>query len=142
MVLFAKDILDKDFLTFSQDTSVLEAAKQMKTTRHGFAVIGSVASPVGIVTEWDIISKVVAEGQDPQSVKLREIMSTDMVSVPADTPISSVWQIMSEKGVRRLLVKQGDAVVGFVTSRTALAKLNEYVDRVTAQISKLQTPSF
>ena len=49
---------------------------------------------------------------------------------------------MNEKGVRRMLVKQGDVVVGFITSKTLLARLNEYVDRVSAQISRLQTPWF
>ncbi len=142
MVLFARDILDKDFLLLPADTTVLEAARQMKQTRHGFAVIGSVSSPEGIVTEWDMIAKVMAEGADPGQTNLGEIMSKEMVTVNADAAISTVSQIMSEKGVRRLLVKQGEEVIGFVTSKTVLARLNDYVDRVSTQISRLQTPGF
>jgi signal-transduction protein with cAMP-binding, CBS, and nucleotidyltransferase domain len=49
---------------------------------------------------------------------------------------------MSERGVRRLLVKDGSQVIGFITAKTMLARMNEYVDKVSAQISRLQTPLF
>lgn len=142
MVLYAKDILAKDFLSISRDASVLEAAKAMKASKHGFAVVGSPASPEGIITEWDILSKVVAEGRDPAKVMLREIMSSDLVSVRSNEGIAAVAKIMSEKGVRRMLVKEGDQVIGYITEKTVLANLEDYVDRVSAQISRLQAPWF
>ncbi len=142
MVLYAKDIVEKDFLVLSADTSVLEGAKAMKGSKHGFALIGAQSHPLGIVTEWDILSKVVAEGLDIRKVTLGEVMSTDLISVDADAGISVVSQIMTEKKVRRLLVKKGDEVVGFITSKTMLARLNEYVDKVSSQISRLQAPLF
>ena len=110
MVLYAKDILEKSFLALPRETTVLEAAKKMHETRHGFVVIGSSSNPEGIVTEWDVLSKVVAEGKDPSSVRLSEVMTTDLVVVGADEGIATVAQVMAEKGVRRMLVKQGAAV--------------------------------
>lgn len=142
MVLYAKDIVEKDFVSLVGGTTVREAAQIMKGSKHGFAVVGLASAPEGIVTEWDIISKVVAEGKDPSVVTLREIMSTNLIVVQADTGIAEVSQIMTEKGIRRLLVKQGDEVIGFVTSKTLLARLNDYVDKVSAQISRLQAPWF
>lgn len=142
MVLYAKDIVEMDFLSLSPQTTVLEGAKSMKGTRHGFAVIGAPNRPEGIITEWDILSKVVAEGKDPGTVTLGEIMSKDLVSVEADAPLSTVSQMMSEKGVRRLLVEQGGEVMGVITAKTMLARMNDYVDKVSAQISRLQTPWF
>jgi signal-transduction protein with cAMP-binding, CBS, and nucleotidyltransferase domain len=142
MVLYAKDIVEKDFLSLSAGSSVLEAAKAMKSTRHGFAIIGTTDDPQGIVTEWDILAKVVAEGQDPQKVTLGEIMSKDLLSVQGGTGLAEVSQLMSERGVRRLLVKDGGKVIGFITSKTMLARMNDYVDKVSSQISRLQTPWF
>jgi CBS domain-containing protein len=142
MVLYAKDILEKDFLSLSRGASVLEGAKAMKGSRHGFAVIGDPSHPEGIVTEWDILCKVVAEGLDTRKVTLGEIMSTDLTFVDADTGISAVSQLMTQKGVRRLIVKKGDQVVGFITAKTMLARLEEYIDRVSHEISKLQAPWF
>ena len=140
MVLYARDIVEKDFVSINGGSSVLQGAEVMKSTRHGFAIIGSPESPVGIVTEWDIVCKVVAEGKDPRMVKMGEIMSTELLSIDAGAGISAVSQLMTERGVRRLLVKDGPKVIGFITGKTMLARMNEYVDKVSAQISRLQTP--
>src|SRR5438128_6389860 len=71
MVLVARDIVEKEFLSLSRETTELEADRQMKAKRHGFAIITSATGgPEGIVTEWDYLSKIVAEGKDPSHVKL------------------------------------------------------------------------
>jgi len=142
MVLFAKDIVEKEFLTMSASSTVLEGAKAMKDSHHGFAVVGTPGQPQGIVTEWDILSKVVAAGRDPEKVTLSEIMSSNLLSIDKDAPLSEVSQIMTERGVRRLLVKDGNQVIGFITSKTMMARMNEYVDKVSTQISRLQAPWF
>ncbi|MDA4121503.1 MAG: CBS domain-containing protein [Thaumarchaeota archaeon] len=142
MVLYAKDIVETDFLSLSAESSVLEGARAMKESRHGFAVIGAPNRPEGMVTEWDILSRVVAEGRDPAKVTLGEIMSRELLSVNADAGLSVVSQIMTEKGVRRLLVEKDGKVVGVITSKTLLARMNEYVDKVSSQISRLQAPWF
>jgi len=140
MVLYARDIVEKDFLSVPADSSVLEGAKVMKTSKHGFAIVGSPSLPEGIVTEWDIICKVVAEGRDPQRVTMGEVMTRDLLSIDSGAAISEVSQIMTERGVRRLLVKEKGQVIGFITSKTMLARMNDYVDKVSEQISRLQTP--
>lgn len=142
MVLYARDIVEKDFLSLTADSTVQEGAKAMKEKKRGFAIVGTPNEPQGIVTEWDILSKVVAEGRDPRTVTMAEIMSTGLLSIDAGAGLASVSQLMSERGVRRLLVKDGDKVVGYITSKTMLARMNEYVDKVSAQISRLQTPWF
>ena len=113
----------------------------MKQSRHGFAIIGTPDEPQGIVTEWDLVSKVLAEGWDPQKVTMGEVMTTDLLTIDGGKGISEVSSLMSERGVRRLLVKDGDHVIGFITSKTILARMNEYVDKISSQISRLQTPS-
>ena len=142
MVLYARDIVEKDFLSLSATTTIQEGAKAMKNSKHGFAIIGTPASPEGIVTEWDIVAKIVAEGRDPAKVTLGDVMSKELLSVDAGAGLSSVSQIMTERGVRRLLVKDGDHIIGFITSKTMLARMNEYVDKISSQISRLQTPWF
>ena len=142
MVLYARDIVESDFLAVSGGSSVLEGARAMKGSRHGFSVIGDQKRPEGIVTEWDILAKVVAEGRDPARVTMEEIMSKDLVTIEEGTPLSTVSQLMTERGVRRLLVQRGGEVIGVITSKTMLARMNEYVDKVSSQISKLQAPWF
>ena len=142
MVLYAKDILETDFLSLSAGTTVLEAAKAMKEKRHGFVIVGSPNSPNGIVTEWDLVAKVVAEGRDPVKVTLADVMTRELFTISSNEGIATVAKIMSEKGVRRILIKDGDKVVGYITAKTMLANLEAYVDKVSSQISRLQAPWF
>jgi CBS domain-containing protein len=141
MVLVAKEIVEKEFLSMTRDTTALEAAKQMKSNRHGFVVIVTAdGRPEGVVTEWDYLAKLVAEGKDPSRVKLEELMSGNLVTVEANDGLDSVAQLMAEKGIRRVLVLQGGKVLGTITARTMLTRMKEYVDRVSSQIARLQTP--
>jgi IMP dehydrogenase len=115
----------------------------MKSSQRGFVIIvGADGRPEGIVTEWDYLSKLVAEGKDPLKTRLEEIMSTGLVSVKADDGIDFISQMMSERGIRRVLVIQGGKVLGVITAKTVLSRLKEYVDQVSSQIARLQTPRY
>jgi signal-transduction protein with cAMP-binding, CBS, and nucleotidyltransferase domain len=141
MVLVAKDIVEKEFLSLSRETTALEAARQMKAKRHGFVIIAShTGSPEGIVTEWDYLSEVVAEGKDPSHVKLGDIMTSELVSVDANVGLDQVAQLMAQKGIRRVLVLKDQKVIGVVTAAIMLSRLKEYVDKVSSTIARLQSP--
>ena len=143
MVLVAKDIVERDFLSFPQDANALDAARQMKAKSHGFVIIESPdGNPEGIVTEWDYLAKIVAESRDPARVKLGEIMTGDLVSVDANEGLDQVAQIMTQKGIRRVLVIKGHETLGVITAKTMLSRLKDYVDRVSSQIARLQSPMY
>jgi signal-transduction protein with cAMP-binding, CBS, and nucleotidyltransferase domain len=142
MVLVAKDIVEKDFLSLSRSTSALEAARQMKAKSNGFVIIASGGGPEGIVTEWDFLAKIMAEGKDPAGVKLGDIMTSNLVSVDGNEGIDQVAQIMTQKGIRRVLVISDHKVLGVITAKTMLARLKEYIDRVSSQIARLQSPMY
>ena len=143
MVLLAKDIVKKDFLSLSKQANALDASKQMKSGQYGFIIIADKdGRPEGIVTEWDYLSKLVAEGKDPSKTQLGEIMTTGLVTVKAEDGIDSVAQLMSERGIRRVLVVHGGKVLGVITAQIVVSRLKEYVDRVSSQIARLQTPGY
>ncbi len=143
MVLVAKDIVEKDFLSLSRNTSALEAARQMKTKSHGFVIIASSNGvPEGIVTEWDFLAKITAEGKDPGEAKLGDIMTSNLVSVDGNEGIDQVAQIMTQKGIRRVLVISDHKVLGVITAKTMLSRLREYIDRISSQIARLQSPMY
>ena len=142
LVLYARDVVEKDFLSLTADSTVVEAARAMKAQRRGFVLAGSPADPQGLVTEWDILSKVVAEGLDPEKATLGQVMTTELLSIDAGAGLAAVSQLMAEHGVRRLLVKDGGHIIGYITSRIMMARMNDYVDKVSTQISRLQAPWF
>ncbi len=139
--MFAKDIAESDFIALSRDTNALDTAKQMNERKHGFAIVVSRdGNAEGIVTEWDYLSKIVAEGRDPSKVRLEEIMTRDLVSVKASDGIDFVAKLMAEKGIRRVLVFDGSKILGIITAKTILSRLEEYINKVSAQIARFQTP--
>ena len=141
MVSVARDIVEEDFISLSKDASCLEAARAMKAKRHGYVIIASAKGvPEGIVTEWDVMAKVVAEGRDAEGVLLEEIMTRELVSVDAKTGLDQVAQLMARTAIRRVLVMEGDRVLRVITAATMLRRLKEYVDKVSSQIARLHSP--
>ena len=143
MVLLAKDIVARDFLSLPRNANALETAKQMKSRQHGCViVVAADGRPEGIVTEWDYLAKLIAEAKDPATARLEDIMSTGLVSVKASDGIDFVSEMMSKRGIRRVLVMEDGKVLGIITAKIVLSHLKEYVDRVSAQIARLQTPRY
>lgn len=105
------------------DKSVAETAKiMMRTATTVTREIGSVLvaknnEPIGILTERDILKKVVATGLDPAVTKISQVMSAPLITVPVDTSVGEASRIMIEKGIRRLPVTEGNKIVGIITTR-------------------------
>ncbi|MER3602256.1 MAG: hypothetical protein C4339_06020 [Nitrososphaerota archaeon] len=143
MPITAKELAEKDYITLGPEETAERAARVMKEKRHGFAIVASPEGrPLGIVTEWDFIEKVLGEGRSPGEVKLREMMSARLVGIDARASLDEVAQLMANRGIRRVLVFEGERLLGVVTARTILARLKEYVDKVSAQIARLQAPPY
>lgn len=140
MVLYAKDISESDFLSMSGQTNALDAAKIMKEKKRGFVVIIAEGKPAGIATEWDYLTKIVVTGRSPDKVPLSEIMSPNVFSVKASDGIDYVSKIMAERGIRRVLVMDRDKIVGVITAKTVLARLEDYINSISSQIARLNSP--
>ena len=143
MVLYAKDIVEKGFLSLPSGTSVLEAARAMRERRHGFVIVVTAdGKPEGIATEWDFVSRVVAEDRDPEAIRIEEIMTRNLVTIDAGAGIDAVAQLMVDRGTRRLLVVRDGKILGVIEAKTILARFKDYIDRLSAQIARTQVPMF
>jgi len=143
MVLYAKHIVETEFLSMAPHHSVLEAAKAMATRRHGFVIVMSPErTPIGIVTEWDVLVKVVAPGRNPSEVRLQDIMTRTLVSVDANEGIDRVAKLMAQDGTRRVLVAKDGKILGVIRVQTILARMRDYIDSITSQIARAQLPIY
>jgi len=141
MVLRAKDIMDSAFLTFEGDVDALSCARAMVERRKGYAIViaGGPAKVTEIVTEWDYVEKIVAPGIDPSRVKLKDIASPVSTACHPDTPTDEVVSTMSRLGVRRMVVRTDDRILGVITAKNVLAIFREYVDKLSAEIAGNQS---
>ena len=136
MVLLARDIMDSKVLTVGSTLDALSCARRLTAEGKGYAVVlrptGEVA---GIVTEWDFLAKVLAAGKDPAKVSVSEIASPIVRACAPETPAEDVIEMMASSGIRRMVVRSGDKVVGIITSRDVLAMFRGYVDKLSRQIA-------
>ncbi len=141
MVLRAMDIMDTSFLTVDADSDALTCAQSMVERRKGYAVVtrGGPTKLAGIVTEWDYVQRIVAAGADAARTRVHEIASGVVHAVPPETPTDEVVSKMAELGVRRMVVRKGDEVVGVITARNVLAIFRQYIDRLSSEIAGYQS---
>jgi CBS domain-containing protein len=143
MVLLAKDIMDSSFLSLDGETDALTCALTMVERRKGYAVVtsGGPSRIAGIVTEWDYLEKIVAPGVDPARVKLKDLASPNVQSCSPDTPTDEVVTAMANLGIRRMVVRKDDQVVGVITAKNILATFRQYVDKLSSEIAGFQSTS-
>ncbi len=128
-----KEIMTREVCTVSKEESVLNVSRKMIECGVGSVVVLENSKPVGIVTERDIILKVVSRNKVPSEVTAEEIMNYPLISVTPETSAREAGRIMLKKGIRRLPVVNGDELVGIITDTDLLSysiDLGEYMGLV------------
>ncbi len=116
-----KEIMTRDVCKANIDESVHSIAKKMVEYGVGSAVIMDGNKPVGIVTEKDLIVKVVAKNKSPASVMVKEVMSSPLITIRPTTSVREAAEIMMKKGIRRLpVVNDAGELVGIITDNDIL----------------------
>ncbi len=116
-----KDWMSSPVITAKPDTTVFDAAKIMHKHNIGSMVVSSDGSKVeGIVTERDILYKVIAGDRDPKKTLLKDIMTKKVLTVTSDTTLLEITKIMTKNLFRRIVVVDDDKIVGIATSRDLL----------------------
>ncbi len=118
--ILIREAMTRNVLTVSEDVPVTEAARLMKKNDIGSVVVARGGQPVGIVTERDITYRVVASDKRPGNVKVSEIMSKPLETIPPETTIVGASKIMAKHNLRRLPVTDGGKLIGIVTNKDIL----------------------
>ena len=119
-----KDIMAKSVVSIGVNDSVFEAAELMNSNRVGCLVILDGEVPFGIVTERDIVRRVVAK-KLPLDTKVSEVMSTSLVTVDSDASLKEAAKLMSSNKIRRLPVLKQNRLVGIVVAADFVRNLGK-----------------
>lgn len=116
-----REIMTQDIFILDITSTALEVAQAMKDNNIGSIIVSKDGNPTGIITERDIVHKVMAKDVKPSTMLAEEIMSSPIITVKSSTDVIKASEIMVKSGIRRLGVTNGDdEITGIVTDRDIL----------------------
>jgi len=124
-VTTVKEILDKKgtaVVSAKKTDNVFDTARKMNEKRIGAVIVTEGEHVVGIFTERDILSRVVAAGRDPKTTKVGEAMTSPVACCRRDTTVEECRDVMSKKRIRHLPVVEDNKLLGIITSGDILAR--------------------
>jgi CBS domain-containing protein len=110
-----RELMVSSVVTIEPATSIVDAARLMIQEEKGPLPVVEGESPVAMVTDRDIIARVVAEGRDPNSVKVEDIATHELVTIGPDQDVNEARQLMDQHELDRILVVEGDRLVGIIS---------------------------
>ena len=126
--MIPKQKIRKVLVTATPETSVRTLAVLMRDRHVGAVVITEKERPIGIVTDRDVMSRVVASNRDPLTIRARDVMSRDLVVAREGTPLSEVTEQMRARGIRRVpVVDERGRLVNILTLDEVLVVLGEEI---------------
>ena len=109
-----REVMTSNPATIESSATVVDAAQLMRDEDVGLVPVTEGGRLVGTITDRDITIRVVAESKDPQSTTVRDVASTDVVTLNPDQDFEEAVRLMSQHQVRRLPVVEGGQLVGIV----------------------------
>ncbi len=126
--MFVRDIMAVNVISMPPDASVFEVSKAMAEMDIGSVIIADKERPLGIITESDIVRRVIVEEKDTKTTTASEIMSSPIVHVEPGTGLTDAMRVMARSNIRRVAVLKNNSLAGIITSRDLLRWSPELID--------------
>ena len=132
--MLVEEIMSRNIVRIDCKNTVLDACKEYNNKKVGSLVVMDKEIIVGIVTERDIIEKVILQEKNPKKTKIIEIMSPSLITIHALAPVEKAAQIMKEKRIKKLPVILNNEIVGMITE----TDLSQTIDIFSEYIEELK----
>jgi|GEM_PF-105387 len=119
--LLVKEIMSKPALTVDYNKTARAAAVIMKKARRGFLVVIKKVKPIGVLSDSDLINKIIVKKRDAAKTRVKDIMSKPLITIPSGAYVMDVVKKMKKSNIHRLPVVDKGRVVG-VVSLTDIAR--------------------
>jgi signal-transduction protein with cAMP-binding, CBS, and nucleotidyltransferase domain len=133
--MLVKDVMSSPAITIPENTPVDKTAQLMSSDRLGCIIVTSKnGKALGIITESDLVKRVLAKNILPHKLAAKEVMSTPLITVEPDEVITETARRMSKLKVRRLGVMYKGNLVGIISSRDILAITPELLENMQEKV--------
>ena len=140
MVILVKDVMVKP-LTIDESKTVKHAGELMRKTRRDAVIVVKNKKPVGIVTDSDLIKKIIAKNQKASSVLIKSIMSKPLVVARPDETVLDATRKMKKSNIKRLPVIDKNKLVGIVSLSDIARSSPEMIDLLEYKIKMKEMPT-
>ena len=137
MSLRVEDVMVKEVITIDENSSVKEAAEVMNKFEIGCLIAVKKEKAMGIITERDLLKRVVADAKDATKTKVKDVMSSPLVVVEPGMDLEEAVRLMFQMKIKKLPVVDGKRLVGLV-SLTDIARFQPQMIKILKQLAKRQ----
>ena len=129
-----KKIMSKKVVTFKKEDKVKDIAKTMSKKRISCVVIVKNQKAIGIITERDLISKVLLNNKNMDKMMAVDIMSFPVITISEDVGLIAMAQLMRKKLIRRVVVVKNDKITGIITITNILDGMMNKIKHLNWQL--------
>jgi signal-transduction protein with cAMP-binding, CBS, and nucleotidyltransferase domain len=127
--MLVKDVMSSPVISVYEDETVHKVAQLMDQHNIGCVIVSSRKDkPLGIITEKNLVVRVLAKNTLPSKIKAKEVMSAPLITIEPDKKIIEAARNMSRQNIRRLGVLYKGNIVGLITSKDVLAVTPELIE--------------
>ncbi len=137
--LKVEDVMVREVITLDEDATVREASEIMNKFEIGCLIAVSKGKAMGIITERDLLKRVVAEARDAKKTKVKDIMSSPLVVVEPNLELEEAVKLMFQMKIKKLPVVDGKRLMGLV-SLTDIARFQPQMIKILKQLVAKQAP--
>jgi CBS domain-containing protein len=113
--LLVRDVMTKDVKVVGPDSSVHEVVAAMNKYNIGSIIVVQDDKPVGVISERDVLRRVVEPCLSPETITAKQIMTSPVITICESASMDEVVKLMAEKRVRKIPVMKKDKIVGIIT---------------------------
>ena len=113
--MIVKDLMSTNVVSIDSEATVKDAASKMAQQEIGSLVIIEQNKPVGIVTERDLLSRVLALGRNAEATQVKTVMSKPLICASPDMDVTEATRFMVAKGIKKLPITQEGHLIGILT---------------------------
>jgi len=128
--VLVRDVMNSPIISSSPDSNIKEIAEKMKSERIGSIIIFKDQEPVGIVTDWDIVTDGFSRDVPPSSITSSEIMKK-LYTIEGEETITEAARMLRKHNIKRLGVVYKNRLVGIISSSDVIAVTPELIDVVS-----------
>ena len=137
MTLMVEDVMVKEVITIDVNVTITKAADVMNKFEIGCLIVVSKGKVSGILTERDLLKRVVAKGMDSSKLKVKDVMTSPLVVAEPKMDLGKAVKLMFQEKIKKLPVVEGERLVGLL-SLTDVARFQPHMLVLVRQLAAMQ----